>query len=426
MRVAVAQFGIGPDVDANLETCLDMIDEAAAVRPDLVVLPEFCNHPSWYENGHHCYAVAVEPEGPFLTAIAERASALGIWVVVNCTLRRPESGCTGTSLLFDDTGVLRGLNDKQVLMGHENDHLSPAQHPGPIVNTPFGRVGLYACMDGVINEPPRCLALRGAQLMCNSLNSFAKDEGRLHVPVRAAENKVFVAAANKVGAAAPGSHPEGRIAPDRDTGTLPDGRGGKPDRRAGRYRARHRFADEPGAVHADIDLEEADSKHRPDGSDIFALRRPQLYGALGEDPAGQAASRGGAETVQCALVQLPDTGPQVVAGAVEAAGASFANGTRLVALPPLFFLSDQVVDDAALAREASATAIDALADACGADEYVATTLVAGDPAQLCGVLIGERGSCCAKARFTPASAMPGRACRMGSRSPIWAMLALPC
>ena len=391
MRVAVAQFGVGPDIDANLDTCLGMLDEAAVVRPALVVLPEFCNHPSWYENGDHCYAVALEPEGPFLTAIAERASALGIWVVVNCTLRRPGTGCTGTSLLFDDSGVLRGLNDKQVLMGHENDHLSPAQHPGPIVNTPFGRVGLYACMDGVINETPRCLALRGAQLMCNSLNSFAKDEGSLHVPVRAAENKVFVAAANKVGPLLPEAILK---AVSRQTG-IPErflmGAGESqivaPDGTVLAIASRN----EPGVVHADIELEDADSKRRPDGSDIFALRRPQLYGALGEDPAGQAASRGGAETVLCALVQLPDTGPQVVAGAVEATRASFANGAQLVALPPLFFLRDQVVDDAAVAGQASASVIDALAGACGADEYVATTLVAGDPTQLCGVLIGERG-----------------------------------
>src|SRR5262245_19027825 len=54
-------------------------------------------------------------------------------------------------------------------------------------------------MDGVICETPRALALRGAQILCNSLNSFALDEASLHVPVRAAENRVFVVAAIKVG-----------------------------------------------------------------------------------------------------------------------------------------------------------------------------------------------------------------------------------
>ena len=41
-------------------------------------------------------------------------------------------------------------------------------------------------------ETPRGLAVRGAQLLINSLNSFAFDEASLHIPVRAPENKVFV------------------------------------------------------------------------------------------------------------------------------------------------------------------------------------------------------------------------------------------
>ena len=391
MRVAAAQFGVGPDLDANLNTCLRMLDEAAAVRPDLVVLPEFCNHASWYENGDHCHAVALEPQGAFLNAIAARAKALGIWVVINCTLRRSASRCTGTSLLYDDVGILRAENDKQVLMGHENNHLIPAQQPGPIVDTPFGRVGLYACMDGVINETPRCLALRGAQLMCNSLNSFAKDEGSLHVPVRAAENKVFVAAANKVGPLIPEAIIE---VVSRRTG-IPErylmGAGESqivaPDGAVLAIASQ----DQPGVVYADIDLRDADCKQRPDGSDLFALRRPQLYGALAQDPAGQAVSSGGAESVRGALIQLPETGPQAVAAAADAALAAFRDGTQLAALPPLFCLPDQAVHDPSAAAAASASAVQALAGACGANTYIATTLVAQDPIQLSGVLIGSDG-----------------------------------
>ena len=391
MRVAAVQFGAGPDLGRNLETCLRMLDEAAAVRPDLAVLPEFCNHPSWYESAAHCHEVALEPDGGFLRAIAARARAMGFWVVINCTLRRGGSRCTGTSLLYDADGALRGMSDKQVLMGHENDHLTKARQPGPIVEAPFGRVGLYACMDGVINETPRCLALRGARLLCNSLNSFAHDEGALHVPVRAAENKVFVAAANKVGPLIPesiledvsrrtgipqrylmGAGESQVVAPDGTVLAMAPGDG-------------------EAVVHADIDLAEAGDKQRPDGSDIFALRRPQLYGALAEDPAGQAIPAGGAESVRCALVQLPATGPQAVAAAVEQVRAAFASGVRLVALPPLFILPDQAVGDPDAAALASEAAIGELVRECGAGQYVATALVARQPLQLCGMLLGAEG-----------------------------------
>src|SRR6478609_6348195 len=78
VRVAAVQFAAGTDVEANLATCLRMIDEAAKQSPDLVVLPEFCNHLSWYDDKAHCHRVSVELEGPFLTAVAEKARAHGM------------------------------------------------------------------------------------------------------------------------------------------------------------------------------------------------------------------------------------------------------------------------------------------------------------------------------------------------------------
>ncbi len=388
MRVAVAQFGVGADVDGNLAACLGALDDAARLRPDLVVLPEFCNHASWYEGQDHCYAVSLAVDGPFLQAVAAKTRALKAHVVINCTLRRDAGQCTGTSLLYGPDGTLLGASDKQVLIGHENDFLRPAQQPGPIVETPLGRLGLYACMDGVIFETPRCLALRGAQVLCNSLNSFAADEGSLHVPVRAAENKVFVAAANKVGPLIPEVILEQA---SRQTG-IPVrflmGAGESqivaPD---GEVLAKA-SKDREEVVHADIDVEAADRKRRPDGSSLFAWRRPRLYAALAEDPAGQRQGCGGAKSVRCALVQLAATGAEALAEAAARVAEAFADGAQLVALPPLFFLPGQQVSAPEAAAEASAEATAQLAAQCGAGRYVATTLVAGNPPRLCAALIG--------------------------------------
>ena len=391
MRVAVAQFGVGPAVADNLETCLRLIGRAAQARPDLVVLPEFCNHPSWYESREHCFEVALDLDGDFLRRIAAEARAIGAWVVVNCTLRRTDSRCTGTSILYDADGSRRATSDKQVLMGHENHHLSPAREAGPVVETPFGRVGLYACMDGVINETPRCLALRGAQLMCNSLNSFALDEAALHVPVRAAENKVFVAAANKVGPLIPQAIleavSEATGIPQRFLMGAGESQIVAPD---GTVLAKASGTRED-VVHADIDPAAADSKRRPDGSDIFAWRRPRLYARLGEDPGGQAVRYESGEKLPGALIQLPETGPGAVATAVEQVARAFEAGAQLVALPPLFMLPDQQVGDPARAVAHCAALIDRLAGACTAHGTVATTLVHGTPPQLCGALIGADG-----------------------------------
>ena len=201
--MAAAQFHVGADVQANLESCLHWLDQASQCQPDLVILPEFCNHLSWYDDKQHCFDVSVRLDGPFLAAIADKAAQLGIHVVVNCTVQRDDGTATGSSLLYSPAGELLADNTKQIYIGHENDFLETATTQGPVVQTALGRLGLYACMDGVINETPRCLALNGAQVMLNSLNSFATDEASLHIPVRAAENKVFVVAANKVGPLVP-------------------------------------------------------------------------------------------------------------------------------------------------------------------------------------------------------------------------------
>ena len=196
VRVAAVQLGAGIDVEENLANCLRMIDKAAEQKPQLMVLPEFVNHCSWYDDNEHCYAVAVPLDGPFTAAIADKAREHGCYIVINCTVRRRNNGVTSTNILFGPNGTRLADTDKQVLMGGENNWLERATELGPITDTAIGKIGMFSCMDGVMNETPRCVALRGAQIMCNTLNSFANDEGSLHIPVRAAENRAFVVAAN--------------------------------------------------------------------------------------------------------------------------------------------------------------------------------------------------------------------------------------
>ena len=301
IRVAAAQFHVGNDVDKNLETCLRMMREAGTHNPDLLVLPEFSNHCSWYNDADHCFDVSVDLDGPFMSAIAACVQEIGAHVVINCTVRRDKNRVTGTSVMFSPGGEIIGTTNKQVLIGHENDFLDRATEAGPIVETRLGELAMYSCMDGVINETPRCLALRGAQVLCNSLNSFAIDEGTLHIPVRAAENKVWVVAANKVGPLIP----EELVAPVSEATNIPahflDGAGDSqivaPD---GTVVAIAGKGEE--VIVAEIEPGLADDKTRPDGTDVFAERRPELYKVLSDDPATQSFDINGPEDVMAAAV----------------------------------------------------------------------------------------------------------------------------
>ncbi|MCB1846832.1 MAG: carbon-nitrogen hydrolase family protein [Halieaceae bacterium] len=388
VRVAAAQFHVGADVEANLANCLAWLDKASRCRPDLVVLPEFCNYLSWYQDKQHCFDTAVRLDGPFLAAIAERARELDIHVVVNCTVQRDDGSATGSSLLYSPAGELLADNTKQIYIGHENDFLAPAGSEGPVVATGLGRLGMYACMDGVINETPRCLALNGAQVMLNSLNSFATDEASLHIPVRAAENKVFVVAANKVGPLVPEDMVDGISAATGIPVAFLSGAGESqvvaPDGTVLAIASRH----EAEYIFADIEVSLADDKRRPDGTDVFRSRRPELYRAIAEDPARQPLPpmQGPAE-VSAAVVQLADTTD--LDEACRRLGEAVAAGARLVALPPL----PGPASDTEAAIAFGERVIAALAGRCG-EAVVATSVIrAGerDGYRHSAVLVGADG-----------------------------------
>lgn len=340
VRVAAVQLATGPSVEANLATVLRMVDDAAQQGAELVVLPEFCNHPSWYADADQAWDVAVELDGPFVRAVAERARRHGCWVMLNATVRRagPRDGrrLTDTNVLLDATGTVVATTDKQVLMGGERLHIDEGTTASTVVDSPFGPLGLYSCMDGVIFETPRLLAVQGAHLLLNSLNSFALDEATLHVPVRAAENRVWVVAANKVGPLIPDGtreHVAAQLGIDESwlhgagesQVVAPDGTVVAIAPRTGEA-----------VLVVDIDVERAADKRRPDGTDVMASRRPDAYAPIARAPRGTTLPPGPDDVVVAVSAATGDD----AAGAVT---ALVARGARLVVLPELAQTSDGVI-----------------------------------------------------------------------------------
>ncbi len=341
IRAAAVQFGVVADVTANLRTCLRMIDEAAKHTPDVMVLPEFVNHIAWYENADHCYGVAVSLDDEFVAAIAGKAKEYGCYIKINVTLKRENNKVSGTNILFDPAGNIAGINDKQILMGNENNFLEKASEVAPILSTDIGEVGMYACMDGVIPEVARALAVRNPQILLNSLNSFAHDEASLHIPVRAAENKVFVVAANKVGSLVPEVMREAVAARLKIDPSFLEGAGESqivaPD---GTVLAKGpKFGE--AVVVADIDLDLANNKLRPDGTDIFLTRRPELYTAIGDEPK-DGGIQAGMENLLAGAGQVSSAGKDAIDSALKMIAEGESAGVKFIVLPELFHITDFV------------------------------------------------------------------------------------
>ena len=339
IRAAAVQFAVTTDVKANLLTCLRMIDEAAKHKPDVMVLPEFVNHIAWYENVEHCYRVAVSLDDEFIQGIANKAKEHACYIKINVTMKRENGKVTGTNILFDRAGNIVGVNDKQILMGNENNFLEKATEIAPILSTEIGEVGMYACMDGVIPEVARALAVRRPQILLNSLNSFAHDEASLHIPVRAAENKVYVVAANKVGSLVPEEMRANVAAKLKIDPSFLEGAGESqivaPD---GTVLAKAPKKGEA-VVFADIEVDFADNKLRPDGTDIFTSRRPELYKPIGDEPKDNK-KKVGAENLMVGVKQVSGQGKEAIDEAKKYIRDAESNQVKLIVLPELFHLKE--------------------------------------------------------------------------------------
>jgi predicted amidohydrolase len=109
-------------------------------------------------------------------------------------------------------------------------------------------------------------------------------------------------------------------------------------------------------VVADIEVEAADDKRRPDGTDVMTSRRPDLYGPILDAPRGRQREAGADELL--AAVVNPGEGDDVE----TLLGEAVATGAGLVVLPELAEVAPEVI----------------VAALAGSTAYVATSVAEGD------------------------------------------------
>ena len=362
VRVACLQISLVPDAARNLAHCLRLIDESAEDSPALMVLPEMSNWSggmvrSLEEALQHGCSVP----GPFTDALAERAERHGCHIAAGLIERQGDEAFITSVILAPDRRIVLKYQ-KQVIFGGQRVWASSGRCGNPVVDLPFGRVGVYICADGLVPETARMLMLQGAQLLLNTLHSGGSDETYLHVPTRAVENRVWVASANKVGPRDLGGvgfycggsqivSPKGVVAARAD------------DRR-------------DMVVSAEIDLSQADDKRLCDqvdqlGDDLLQLRRPDCYGALLQAPAKTASvsltapttAPSRIATLGVAALQPCGRGEAALRQVLQQWRKAVSAGAGLVVLPELFaWTPDEIATDPAAAADYAGHCLAAL---CG-------------------------------------------------------------
>src|SRR5262249_37833511 len=200
MRVAVAQLDprLG-EKERNLEACLARLEEAAAAGAELLVLPE-CAIPGYmFDSVDEAMPFAEEIPGPSTEALAEACARLSIFVV--CGLLERDDDRLRNSAVFVGPDGLIGSYRKTHLPFLGVDRFTIPGDELPVYDTPFGRVGVEICYDLRFPEATRTLALKGADLIAHPTNFpvAARIQTELITVARAAENRIFLLTANRVG-----------------------------------------------------------------------------------------------------------------------------------------------------------------------------------------------------------------------------------
>lgn len=265
VRVAAAQFFSGSDVVANLELVIGYMRQAAGQGAQLLVTPENSNRVRDYASREECFELSESIDGAFVAGIRAAARELGIMVAVGVDLRAGTSPDVHiTQILIDSTGEILHVHHKTVFWDYEYTLFTSGVKPLEVIDTRIGRIGMLLCADGIVPEVPRVLALKGAQILTNSLNSRGPDEMRVHEPLRAIENHVWHVAANTVGGPADGYPWTGGSQIITPTGEILACAG----------------ETDEGMVIADITPGSAHPKRHTGVGDLNSFRRPELYGEL--------------------------------------------------------------------------------------------------------------------------------------------------
>ena len=130
ITLSLVQMNSGPDRDANIARAAAHIDRAVeSERPDLVVIPEFFNHPYVFNERDHEHLKRAEPAtGPSITAMRAKAAEHRIHLVA--TLYEEEAA----GLYYDTAFVIdpAGRDRRQVPQGDAGPLSQPRAHVLPL------------------------------------------------------------------------------------------------------------------------------------------------------------------------------------------------------------------------------------------------------------------------------------------------------
>lgn len=200
--VAVAQTApVLGDIGANLAQMAAMVEQICHEQhADLIVFPELAT--TGIENGVGFNAMAERlPAGHQFNMLARKAADFNTHIVFGMPIKEKiETTIYNATVVIGPDGNLIGDYRKIHLLGEEKLSFRPG-YRFSVFDTSLGTLGVMIGWDLAFPEAARALTLLGAEILClpAAYEACYEQEWQAFTMSRAAENGVYLLAANRVG-----------------------------------------------------------------------------------------------------------------------------------------------------------------------------------------------------------------------------------
>lgn len=190
------------DKQTNLDKAEKYVREAAAQGSQIICLPELCT--TGYRPdilGEKLWELTETVPGPTTERFGRLAEELGVYLILPMNEQGKMTGIIhNTAVLIAKNGKVQGKFRKVHAYTAERWYFTDGSEY-PVFQTEYGKIGIMICYDLGFPEAARILALGGAEIIFAPSAWCRQDEDiwDINVPARALENRLFVAAVNRVG-----------------------------------------------------------------------------------------------------------------------------------------------------------------------------------------------------------------------------------
>ena len=273
MRIACCQMDVElGNWEKNFLRIAQKVRELADQKADLALFPEAALTGYCVATPQEAAAIALPSDSIYFDRLADLSRETGVAIVVGYAA--VEAGVVTNRATFFDGGQRVTYQKTHLPILGLDRFVEPGDELFTF-ETRFGRLGMLICYDLRLPEPARALALMGAELILMPTNwpLGAEVSADVIAPVRALENRVFLATCNRIGHEA-GFEFFGHSRVFGPSGVV-----------------LAEAASDEGVVWAEIDLAEAREKRvvtRPGQHEVelFGSRRPDLYGSIASSNVG--------------------------------------------------------------------------------------------------------------------------------------------